>query len=75
MASSSITVCICDRCGTRGEFRDARESWEWGHMRYAQINGPRHAFNRCGKTITDKDICPSCLSELHSWWERKNTDG
>jgi len=70
MAKHKIEVLICDRCGHREEIRRAEQHWKWGLAAYREVNGGKWAaWSPGGDDNSCADICPSCLHELHVWWE------
>src|SRR3546814_9396046 len=63
MSRSTIAVMTCDRCGRRDEIREAHQGYDWGHVRYAEHNGPR----RIGSTNPgDETRSEEHTSELQS---------
>lgn len=69
MAQSTINVYVCDRCDRVDEIRNAYDSHEWGKATYFQYNGPKYNSHPARKSnVSEPDICPKCLNELHEWW-------
>lgn len=70
MASISIRVLTCDRCGRKDEIREAQAEYEWGVAGYSEINGYRHSTpDYRGSAGKDSDLCPECIKGLDEWWD------
>jgi hypothetical protein len=67
MAKTTFDVMTCDRCKNRQEIRNPENSYTWGRMTAAEVNGPQWIGSLDGKKFCD--ICPNCVSALMKWWK------
>jgi hypothetical protein len=69
MATRTIPVMTCDRCFVEVEVRRSGEDYEWGKIAAAQANGPLYIGGQYLEKEKAKDVCPSCMTALMSWWK------
>ena len=77
MSKSKIYISVCDRCGAKAEETAEHSSifYDWGYVWFAQINGPLYSkVKTIPKYFNDyNDLCPDCLKDLHSWFNKPKT--
>lgn len=68
MARIDVPIYTCDRCKSVEEIRRPEQEYRWGGINYSEVNGPRWVGTHRSDKPKWADICPGCLTELHTWW-------